>query len=173
MPALRGGGSSPSIRPSPNGANWRELVAEGTSVAVGRQRRGRAVVRQLSAGRHAAGSPSTTWTAVRMRDVPLPAIGTASGFAGRRKRHARRSTRSPTSPRRRRSTATTWHERPEHGVPPAAGGFPARRLRDEAGVLSQPGRHARADVHHAPQGRASRRAAARRCCTATADSTSR
>jgi prolyl oligopeptidase len=43
-------------------------------------------------------------------------------------------------------------DRQERGLPPAGGGLPARRLRDQTGLLPEQGRDARADVHHPPPG---------------------
>ena len=51
--------------------------------------------------------------------------------------------------------------------------FDPARLRDEAGLLHEQGRHAGADVHLPQEGPRSSTATTRRCCTATAASTSR
>ena len=61
----------------------------------------------------------------------------------------------------------------EHRVPPIERArLRPRGVRDDAGVLPQQGRHARADVPGPPQGTARSTATIRRCSTATAASTS-
>ena len=58
-------------------------------------------------------------------------------------------------------------------VSQADGQLRRQPVRDGAGVLYEQGRHARADVHHAPEGLEAGRPATRRCSTATAASTCR
>ena len=55
---------------------------------------------------------------------------------------------------------------------PNVPGYDAARVRDEAGVLPEQGRHADPDVPRLPQGPRSSTATTRRCSTATAASTS-
>ena len=63
--------------------------------------------------------------------------------------------------------------RREPPVPPGRSEVQPGRLRGQAGLLPQQGRHANPDVHRRQEGHQARRLATRRCCTATAASTSR
>ncbi len=83
------------------------------------------------------------------------------------------STPSTRSTSRRRSTGTT-SPRGKSSLfrSPEIPGFTPGRLRDEAGLLHEQGRHARPDVPRPQEGAQARRHATRRCSTATAASTS-
>ena len=162
-------------RPAParSATHWKELVPRDRGHARGREP-GRATASSLDY-LHDARSR----VAVRRPGRQAARRGRAArprhrgGLRRRARRHARPSTPSPASPRRRTIYRFDFDDRQERGLPPAEGGLRSRRLRDQAGLLHEQGRHPRADVHQPQEGAARGRHEARRCSTATAASTSR
>ena len=122
-----------------------------------RQHGGRQAVRHLSQGRDDARVRRTRWTASSRTRSRCPGLGIAGGFGGNNDDKLIFYTFTsfncpPTIYRYDIATRkSTLFRAPE--IP----GFTAARLRDEAGVLHEQGRHARADVHRPPQGAEARR----------------
>ena len=91
-----------------------------------------------------------------VRDVELPGIGTAGGFGGKRTDtetfYTFTSFATPPSIYR-----YDLDDRREQAVPPAEGEVRPGRLRGEAGLLHEQGRHEGADVHRAQEGAQARR----------------
>ena len=107
-------------------------------------------------GRQDAGQAVRRWTASCVREVELPGIGTAGGFGGKRtdtetfysfSSFATPPSIYPLRPDHRR----------EHAAAPGRGRLRSRRVRNQAGLLHQQGRHAGADVHHPQEGAEARR----------------
>ena len=145
----RAAASSPSTSRKPERANWKEIIPQSRRTRLqGVERRRRPVRRALPARTRAA--------EVKVFDLDGKLV--ARGRAARH-RHGRRLRRQAQRHRdvlrlhqlhhaRRRSIATTWPPARARVFRAAEGRVRPRRLRDEAGLLHEQGRHAGADVPH-------------------------
>ncbi len=133
----------------PERSNWREIIPQ-----TGDRLEGVALVNDQLNAIYLKDASSLVRIMGRdgalVRQVDLPGLGTVGGFGGKRgETETFYSFTSFTMP------ATIYHcdlkTGAKRGFSPAQGRVQWRGLRDEAGVLPQPGRHAGADVHHAQE----------------------